>query len=125
MPICGARALAIEIDSHMATESLNLMHVCQKSSLIGAVCVWFYSNVSYTCVCVCVCVYMCVCVCIYMCVCVCWCSGQSPLHKAAMYDHLGICKILVENGASIFLQDTQVSLRADFTQGASDLLKPC
>eukprot|EP00731_Ephydatia_muelleri_P029976 Em0021g499a len=34
-------------------------------------------------------------------------SGQSPLHKAAMYDHLGICKILVENGASIFLQDTQ------------------
>ena len=23
MPICGARALAIEIDSHMATESLN------------------------------------------------------------------------------------------------------
>ena len=33
---------------------------------------------------------------------------QTPLHKAAWYGYLDICKVLVENGASLFRQDYQV-----------------
>ena len=32
-------------------------------------------------------------------------DGESPLHKAAEQGHLGIVRMLVENGASLSMQD--------------------
>jgi len=36
---------------------------------------------------------------------------QTPLHKAAWYGYINVCKLLVENGASLFRQDYQVRYR--------------
>ena len=34
---------------------------------------------------------------------------QTPLHKASWYEYYNVCKILVENGASVLTKDYKAS----------------
>ena len=56
----------------------------------------------YTCTCIYLGPYFCVCVSLRL---------QTPLHKAAWYGYVSVCKLLVESGASLFRQDYQVCVR--------------
>jgi len=53
------------------------------------------------------------------------CRLHTALHKAAWYGYRGICKILVDSGASLLRKDYQVGKHQQFVDIASFPGSPC